>query len=62
MIVMFSASISLVDATSERVKEIAFNDEHPEQFALTTDYHVLFLIWVREKYVTFLFRNRWTKC
>ncbi|XP_019887808.2 cilia- and flagella-associated protein 251-like [Ooceraea biroi] len=39
------ASVSLLDTTSERVKEIAFNDEYPEQFALTTDYHVLFLTW-----------------
>ncbi|KAM0729005.1 Cilia and flagella-associated protein 251 [Formica fusca] len=39
------ASIPLIDTTSERVKEITFNDEYPEQFALTTDYHVLFLIW-----------------
>ncbi|XP_067205139.1 cilia- and flagella-associated protein 251-like isoform X1 [Linepithema humile] len=40
-----NASFSLVDTTSERVKEITFNDEHSEQFALTTDYHVLFLTW-----------------
>lgn len=40
------ASVSLTDTTSERVKEITFNDEYPEQFALTTDYHVLFLTWV----------------
>nr|XP_012235714.1 PREDICTED: LOW QUALITY PROTEIN: WD repeat-containing protein 66-like [Linepithema humile] len=41
---------SLVDTTSERVKEITFNDEHSEQFALTTDYHVLFLTWVLLKF------------
>ncbi|XP_032685262.1 cilia- and flagella-associated protein 251-like isoform X3 [Odontomachus brunneus] len=40
-----NASISLTDTISERVKEVIFNDEYPEQFALTTDYHVLFLIW-----------------
>ncbi|XP_014483029.1 PREDICTED: WD repeat-containing protein 66-like [Dinoponera quadriceps] len=40
-----NASISLTDTTSERVKEVIFNDECPEQFALTTDYHVLFLTW-----------------
>ncbi|XP_011708199.1 PREDICTED: WD repeat-containing protein 66-like [Wasmannia auropunctata] len=39
------ASISLIDITSERVKEITFNNECPEQFALTTDYHVLFITW-----------------
>ncbi|XP_077268273.1 cilia- and flagella-associated protein 251 isoform X2 [Temnothorax americanus] len=39
------ASISLIDITSERVKGITFNDERSEQFALTTDYHVLFLTW-----------------
>ncbi|KAG5322215.1 CF251 protein, partial [Pseudoatta argentina] len=36
------ASTSLINIT-ERVKGITFNDECPEQFALTTDYHVLFL-------------------
>ncbi|XP_039308921.1 cilia- and flagella-associated protein 251-like [Solenopsis invicta] len=45
------ASISLIDITSERVKGITFNDKYPEQFALTTDYHVLFLTWVSEKCV-----------
>ncbi|XP_011063471.1 PREDICTED: LOW QUALITY PROTEIN: WD repeat-containing protein 66-like [Acromyrmex echinatior] len=38
------ASTSLINIT-ERVKGITFNDECPEQFALTTDYHVLFLTW-----------------
>ncbi|KYM94219.1 WD repeat-containing protein 66 [Cyphomyrmex costatus] len=38
------ASTSLVNIT-ERVKGITFNDKCSEQFALTTDYHVLFLIW-----------------
>jgi len=47
---IFAASISLIDTTSERVKEIVFNDEHPEQFILTTDYNILFLTWVSEKY------------
>lgn len=42
----FPASVSLADTMSERVKEVIFNDEYPEQFALTTDYHVLFLVWV----------------
>ncbi|XP_018370838.1 PREDICTED: WD repeat-containing protein 66-like [Trachymyrmex cornetzi] len=37
-------STSLINIT-ERVKGITFNDEYPEQFALTTDYHVLFLTW-----------------
>ncbi|EFN85969.1 WD repeat-containing protein 66 [Harpegnathos saltator] len=40
-----NASVSLIDTMSERVKEVTFNDEYPEQFALTTDYHVLFLTW-----------------
>lgn len=51
MIKIFSASVSLMDITSERVKEITFNDKCPEQFALTTDHHVLFLTWVGEKHV-----------
>ncbi|XP_012064007.1 PREDICTED: WD repeat-containing protein 66-like [Atta cephalotes] len=38
------ASTPLINIT-ERVKEITFNDECPEQFALTTDHHVLFLTW-----------------
>lgn len=44
--VKFSASVLLTDMMSERVKEVIFNDDYPEQFALTTDYHVLFLTWV----------------
>ncbi|XP_020282055.1 WD repeat-containing protein 66-like isoform X2 [Pseudomyrmex gracilis] len=39
----FSASVSLIDTSSERVKEIAFDDERTEQFALTTDRNVVFL-------------------
>ncbi|KYN30405.1 WD repeat-containing protein 66 [Trachymyrmex septentrionalis] len=38
------ASTSLINI-AERVKGITFNDKCPEQFALTTDYHVLFLTW-----------------
>jgi hypothetical protein len=47
---IFAASISLIDTASERVKEIVFNDEHPEEFALTTECNVLFLTWVSGKY------------
>lgn len=54
IIEIFSASISLIDIMPERVKEITFNDEYPEQFALTTDYHVLFLTWVDENASLFL--------
>lgn len=50
LIYSFSATFSLTDIMSERVKEIAFNDERPEQFVLTTDSHVLFLTWVSKRH------------
>lgn len=45
----FSASVLLID--TERVKEIAFNDERTEQFALTTDRNVVFLTRVGDNFL-----------
>ncbi|XP_043251002.1 cilia- and flagella-associated protein 251-like [Colletes gigas] len=44
-----NTSIELTEIAFDRVKEIAFNEDFPEEFALTADHNIVFLIWAQDK-------------
>lgn len=47
---LFSAFTELTELFSNRIKEIAFNEDCSEEFGLTADYCVAFLKWVSIMY------------
>ncbi|KZC04530.1 WD repeat-containing protein 66 [Dufourea novaeangliae] len=46
---LFIASVELTETCLDRVKEITFNEDLPEEFALTTENSVVFLTWEQSK-------------
>ncbi|XP_076624821.1 cilia- and flagella-associated protein 251 [Colletes latitarsis] len=44
-----NTSIELTEIAFDRVKEIAFNEDFPEEFALTADHNIVFFIWAQGK-------------
>ena len=47
--IFFVAYLELTELVSDRVKEVTFNEDFPEEFALIADHNIIFLTWVRIK-------------